>query len=155
MAEGILINGKVHDWTDVKVHIMGQEFTGITSINWSAKKEKALQYAQGSAPLGIGYGHRSYTADFTMTFENAEKFEAIANAADGKDALDYAPFLITIAYADKEVLSNGILEPKWGVLHSTQLMDVDVTDISVSLDESTKRIVRKYSAVVGKIVSKL
>jgi len=154
MADSILINGKVHDWTDVKVYIMGQEFAGITSINWSSKKEKALQYAQGTAPMGVGYGHRSYTSDFTMTFENAEKFETIAHAA-GKDALDYAPFLITVSYADKQSGANGIIEQKWGVLHSTQLMDVDVTDISESLDESTKRIVRKYSAVVGKIASVL
>lgn len=154
MADSILINGKVHDWTDVKVHIMGQEFTGITSINWSVKKEKALQYAQGSAPLGIGYGHRSQTADFTMTLESSEKFETIAHSA-GKDAMDYAPFLITISYADKVASSEGIIDLKWGVLHSTQLMDVDVTDISESLDGSTKQIVRKYSAVVGKIVSVL
>jgi len=150
MADSILINGKIHDWTDVTIKIAGLTFTGITSINWSAKKEKELQYAAGSAPHGIGYGHRSYTCDFTMTLESSAEFEVIAHAA-GKDALDYAPFLITVAYADKKVDSSGLIEQKWG-LKVINIMDVDITDISESLDEGTKKIVRKYTAVAGKIV---
>lgn len=150
MADSILINGKVHDWTDVTIKIGGLDFTGITSINWSAKKEKELQYARGSAPHGIGYGHRSYTCDFSMTLENAVNFEAIARSA-GKDALDYAPFLITVAYADKKVDSSGLIKPEfnWSVVN---IMDVDVADVSESLDDGTKKIVRKYTAVAGKIV---
>jgi hypothetical protein len=150
MADSILINGKIHDWTDVTIKIAGLTFTGITSINWSSKKEKELQYAAGSAPHGIGYGHRSYTADFTMTLESAAEFEAIARGA-GKDALDYAPFLITVAYADKKIDSQGLIEQKWG-LKVVNIMDVDITDVSESLDEGTKKIVRKYTAVAGKIV---
>jgi hypothetical protein len=150
MADSILINGKIHDWTDVTIKIAGLTFTGITSINWSSKKEKELQYAAGSAPHGIGYGHRSYTADFTMTLESAAEFEAIARVA-GKDAMDYAPFLITVAYADKKIDSQGLIEQKWG-LKMVNIMDVDITDVSESLDEGTKKIVRKYTAVAGKIV---
>jgi len=150
MADSILINGKIHDWTDVTIKIAAIDFTGITSINWSAKKEKELQYAAGSAPHGIGYGHRSYTCDFSLTLEAAAEFEAIARVAD-KDALDYAPFLITVAYADKKVGSDGLIDKEynWQVVN---IMDVDVTDVSESLDESTKKIVRKYTAVAGKIV---
>ncbi len=147
--DGILINGKIHDWTDVTIKIAALDFTGITSINWSAKKEKELQYAAGSAPHGIGYGHRSYTCDFSLTLEAAAEFEIIARAA-GKDALDYAPFLITVAYADKTV-ADGLIDKEWG-LKVVNIMDVDVTDVSESLDESTKKIVRKYTAVAGKIV---
>lgn len=150
MADSILINGKIHDWTDVTIKIAGLTFTGITSINWSSKKEKELQYAAGSAPHGIGYGHRSYTADFTMTLESSVEFEAIARVA-GKDAMDYAPFLITVAYADKKIDSQGLIEQKWG-LKMVNIMDVDITDVSESLDEGTKKIVRKYTAVAGKIV---
>jgi len=147
--DGILINGKIHDWTDVTIKIAAIDFTGITSINWSAKKEKELQYAAGSAPHGIGYGHRSYTCDFSLTLEAAADFETIARVA-GKDALDYAPFLITVAYADKTV-ADGLIDKEWG-LKVVNIMDVDVTDVSESLDESTKKIVRKYTAVAGKIV---
>jgi len=147
---GILINGKIHDWTDVSIKIAGLSFTGITSINWSSKKEKELQYAAGSAPHGVGYGHRSYSCDFTMTMESAADFEQIAKAA-GKDVLDYAPFLITVAFADKKAGSNGLIEKEfnWQVIN---IMDVDITDVSESLDEGTKKIVRKYTAVAGKIV---
>jgi hypothetical protein len=150
MADSILINGKIHDWTDVTIKIAGLTFTGITSINWSSKKEKELQYAAGSAPHGIGYGHRSYTTDFTMTLESSLEFESIAHVL-GKDAMDYAPFLITVAYADKKIDSQGLIEQKWG-LKMVNIMDVDITDVSESLDEGTKKVVRKYTAVAGKIV---
>lgn len=152
MADSILINGKIHDWTDVTIKIAGITFTGVTSVNWASKKEKELQYASGSAPHGIGYGHRSYTCDFTLTLEGASQFETIAHAA-GKDALDYAPFMITVAYADKKADSSGLIAQEWGVLNAIKILDVDVTDISESLDEGTKKIVRKYTAVAGKIVA--
>ncbi len=149
MADSILINGKIHDWTDVTIKIAGLSISGITSINWSAKKEKELQYAAGSAPHGVGYGHLSYTCDFTLTLEAAGKFESIASAA-GKVCLEYAPFLITVAYADKTVDSQGLIDKEWG-LKVVNIMDVDVTDVSESLDEGTKKVVRKYTAIAGKV----
>jgi hypothetical protein len=153
MADSILINGKIHDWTDVTIQLGGEPYTGITSINWSSKKEKELQYAAGSAPHGIGYGHRSYTCDFTLTRKASEEFETIGNAV-GKDALDYAPFLITVAYADKKADAAGLITQVWNVMKRIEIHDVDVTDISESLDEGTKKIVRKYTAVAGKIIAK-
>ncbi|MBD3285805.1 hypothetical protein GF359_05025 [candidate division WOR-3 bacterium] len=154
MAEDkILINGQIHDWTDVRIFLGGEEYTGITSINWSSRKDKALQYAVGSAPHGIGYGHRSYSVDFTMTLENAMKFEKAANEA-GKDALDYAPFSITIDYADKTTNGDGLIGQDWELMKDIRLIDVDVTDISESLDEGTQKVVRRYTAVAGKIVVK-
>jgi len=153
MADSILINGKIHDWTDVEISLGGEPYRGITSINWSSRKDKSLQYAAGSAPHGVGYGHRSYSADFTLTLEASTKFEGKANDA-GKDPLDYAPFLITVAYADKIVGADGIIDKKWNVIKTIEIHDVDVTDISESLDEGTQKIVRRYSAVVGKIIAK-
>jgi hypothetical protein len=153
MADSILINGKIHDWTDVSIKLGSEEYTGITSINWSAKKEKELQYAAGSAPHGIGYGHRSYTTDFTMTLESAASFEEVAHN-EGKDALDYAPFLITIAYADKKADAAGLITQEWNVIKTIEIHDVDITDVSESLDEGTKKIVRKYTAVAGKVIAK-
>jgi len=153
-SKGILINGKIHDWTDVEITLgSGGTYKGITSINWTSRKDKALQYAAGSAPHGIGYGHRSYTVDFTLTREAAERFESAANDA-GKDALDYAPFLVVVAYSDKIPKDDGTIGEEWGVMKSIEIHDVDVTDISESLDEGTQKIVRRYTAVVGKIIAK-
>jgi hypothetical protein len=155
MAESILINGKIHDWTDVEIKVGTERYSGITSINWSSRKDKSLQYAAGSEPHGIGYGHRSYTCDFTLTREAAEKFEQAAIDAE-KDALDYTPFLITVAYANKKPDGPGnTIKQEWGEMRTVQLHDVDVTDISESLDEGTQKIVRRYSAVVGKIIHKV
>lgn len=155
MAESALINGKIHDWTDVVIHFGDEKYSGITSINWSSRKEKALQYAAGSEPHGVGYGHRSYTCDFTLTREAAEKFEAAATGAKPtKDALDYAPFLITVSYADKKVESDGTIGRDWDVVKKVEIHDVDVTDVSESLDEGTQKIVRRYTAIAGKIRQK-
>jgi len=154
MAESILINGNIHDWTDVEITLgSGEKCKGITSINWSSRKDKSLQYETGSAPHGIGYGHRSYTVDFTLTRAASEKFESVATDA-GKDALDYAPFLIVVAYADKTIDDNGMITRDWTSLKRFELHDVDVTDISESLDEGTQKIVRRYTAVAGKIIAK-
>ena len=40
------------------------------------------------------------------------------------------------------------------VMKRIEIHDVDVTDISESLDEGTKKIVRKYTAVAGKVIAK-
>ena len=151
MANSILINGNVHDWNDTDVKIMGISVKGITSINWKVAKEKELQYAAGAAPHGVGYGHKSYTCDFELTMATARTFEAAMNLI-GKDATDYAPFLIVIQYADKVVGSDGALGQEWGIA-TTKLMDVDVTDFEQGIDEGTKKITRKYTAVVGKILA--
>lgn len=150
MASATKINGEIHDWTDVKIDINDEEISGITSINWSSRKDKSLQYASGSAPHGIGYGHRSYSADFTLTLEAAQAFELKANQG-GTDALDYAPFSIVVSFADKNIDGSGVLDQTWGGLKVVTLEHVDITDISQSLDEGTQKIVRRYSAVVGKI----
>jgi len=149
MADSILINGEVHDWTDVVVKFMGGvEFRGLSSINYSEAKEKEPQYGTGSRTIGVGYGHRSAKVDFTMSLASAQKFEAIAKAA-GKSALDYAPFLIVISYADKQV-AGDFVEQKHGT-KIVSLFDVDVTDWEVSHDEGTKKIERKYTAIAGDI----
>lgn len=150
MADSILINGEIHDWTDVVVKFMGGvEFRGLSSINYSSTKEKELQYGSGTTPSGVGYGHRSAKADFSMSLQSAQEFESIARLA-GKDPLDYAPFLIVISYADKQV-SGDFVEQKHGTKIVT-LTDVDITDMETSQDEATKKVERKYTALVGKII---
>jgi len=150
MAEGILLNGKTHDWTDVEVRIMGLDLgKGITSINYKLSKSKELQYAGGVEPHGVGYGEKDYSCDFTLTKEASEKFEAVAHAA-GKSALDYGPFLIIINYLEKSADADGLLSQTPGT-KTVQLMDVDVADIEESNDQGGKMITVKYTAICGKI----
>ncbi len=150
MAEGLLLNGKIHDWTDVEIRIMGLDLgKGIISINWKSSKTKELQYAGGVRPHGVGYGHKSFSCDFTLTLEAGSKFEEVAFAM-GKDATDYAPFLISINYLEKQADAQGLLLQTPGI-KTVQIMDVDVTEVGEDLDESTQKIVRKYTAICGDI----
>jgi len=151
MAEGLLLNGRVHDWSDVEVRIMTLDLgKGLTSINYKIDKAKELQYAGGTMPHGVGYGHKGFSCDFTLTKQAASLFEAVAFAA-GKDATDYAPFLISISFMEKSAGATGMLEQKPGIKTIT-LHDVDVQGIEESLDEGTMKVVMKYTALCGNVV---
>lgn len=156
MANTILLNKKIHDWTDVEIKFLVPTLgspdleKGITSINWKASQAKELQYAGGAAPHGLGYGHKASSCDFSLTLHAAELFESLAMAA-GKDATDYAPFNISVMYMDKQANEQGILE-QVASLKTVTLVDVAITDMEESLDEGTQKIVRKYTCACGAIV---
>jgi len=147
--KSILINGKIHDWTDVAVTIMGVPVSGITSINWKIDKEKELQYGSGSAPHGVGYGHMKYSCNFELTLAQAQEFEKAAHNV-GKDATNYAPFLITVQYAEKKIGEGNVIEQSWDS-HTVVLTDVDITSIDAGQADGNKKLTRKYTAIVGRI----
>lgn len=140
---GTSINGEVHDWADLKIRIAGVEFKGISSISWSAKKEKTLQHGQSSAPIGAGYGNRTYETSFKMTHRDAARFESIAHAA-GKDALDYAPFVIIVTYRDK-VDNGGLID--WTPEQVVTLNHVDITDVSRPHEQGSQKLEVEYTAI--------
>ncbi len=155
MAGTILLNKKIHDWSDVDVKFLipklGQPDLdkGITAINWKAEQAKELQYAQGTKPYGVGHGHKTYSCDFTLVLHAAELFETIAMAAS-MDATDYVPFDVFIQYMEKEDDGQGLLKAVPG-LKTTTLKDVTITGVEESLDEGTQKIVRKYTCICGGI----
>lgn len=143
------INGVIHDWSDLKIRILGFEFKGISSISWSAKKEKTLQHGQSSAPIGVGYGNRTYEVSFKMTHKDAALFESLANAT-GKDALDYSPFTIIVTYRDK-IDKGGIID--WTPKQVVTLNHVDITDISRPHEQGSQKLEVEYTAICGEIIS--
>lgn len=151
MADSILLNGKIHDWTDVAVRFNGLDIgPGVTAINWKINKSKELQYGSGTEPIGVGYGKKAYSCDFTLTLEAAGNLEILCNAA-GKSLVDGVPFLIFIQYSEKSGAAGGPLVQTPGI-RTVTLLDVDVTDEEESADEGTMKTVRKYTALCGKIL---
>lgn len=148
MANATAINGEVHDWSDVKILVAGKEFKGVSSINWSQKKDKALQHGQGSAPIGVGYGNKTYEVSFKMTKKDAARFASVANAA-GKDETDYSPFPIIVTFRDK-IDSGGVIG--WSPMQVVTLNYVDITDVSNSQDQGAQKIEVEYTAVCGGII---
>jgi len=146
----ILIQGKNHDWSDVKIYIMGKEIGGITAINWGIAKEKSLTHATGQEPDGAAHGKKTYKCDFTLKLAAALEFEAIAKAA-GKNVTEYAPFLIIIAYAEKTVEGAFVVQ-KFPPTQVTKILDVDLNDAGEDVSEGGTTIVRKYTAIAGKII---
>lgn len=149
MAGATSINNEIHDWSDVKIVVAGKEYKGITSINYSSKTEKGLQYGSGSAPIGAGYGNQSYEVSFKMTRKDAARFEAVAHGA-GKDARSYTPFPIIIVYRDK-VDEGGIVG--WTPEQTVTLNHVDITDISHPQDQGSQKLEVEYTAICGEILS--
>lgn len=101
-----LINGREHDWNDVKIYLMGAPVADVKEINFRDAREAEMQYSQGPNPYGVGFGNYSAEGDMTLVFEEFEKFSSPARAL-GKSVYDYAPFPIVIAYADKVKATQG------------------------------------------------
>lgn len=94
-----MINGKVHAWEDIAVYMNGVRIAGITEINFSDEAEREPIYGAGSKPIGVKRGNYKVEGDFTLTKEEADRFEAPARAA-GKSVYDYKPFTIVVTYTD-------------------------------------------------------
>jgi hypothetical protein len=101
-----MINGREHDWSDIKIYLNGVPVADVKEINYRDKREAEPQHAQGAKPYGVAYGNYSVEGDMTLTLEEFRKFSAPALAL-GRKIYDYAPFPIIIAYADKVKKTEG------------------------------------------------
>lgn len=146
----ILIQGKNHDWSDAKLYIAGKEIGGFTAVSWKVAKEKSLTHASGQEPDGVAHGKKTYTVEFTLKLKDAFEFEAPARAAQ-KNVTEYAPFPIVVAYADKVVEGDFVVQ-HWTPTRVTKILDADITEEGEDISEGGTTIARKYTAIAGKIV---
>lgn len=101
-----LINGHEHDWSDIKIYLSGIPVSDIKEINYRKRRDAELQHGSGSKPYGVGYGNQTVEGDMTLVLEEYNKFSNPARAL-GKSVMDYAPFPIIIAFADKKKKTQG------------------------------------------------
>ena len=152
----MLINGKEHDWSDVKIYINGIPVSDVKEINYRDKREAEMQYAQGSKPYGVGFGNYSADGDMTLIFEEYRKFEAPA-AALGRKVYDYAPFQIVVAFADKVEKTEGD-PPRTYVVQEFSLTkvhvikDVVITDVDEGRAQNDKELKVKITFLAADIV---
>ncbi len=146
-----MINGKVHAWEDIRIFISGVPVAGIKEISWSDEREAEAIYGAGRKPIGAGLGNYKVGGSFTLTKEEADKFEAPARAA-GKSVYDYKPFTIVIAYEDPDPSDNSpLVEKKVNPLRTETIVDVIITKREVSASQNDKEITYKYSFIAREV----
>jgi hypothetical protein len=102
MADSTLINGDVHNWTSVRIKKNGQSWSGVTAINWSQKRERAMLYgaAKHGAPRGRTSGKYSVdSASMKMAKGSAAIFKKeLAQQAPDQKSFGNVEFDITVQF---------------------------------------------------------
>lgn len=151
-----LINGREHDWSDIKVYMNGIPVADVKEINYKDAQEVEMQYASGRKPYGVGYGNYTAEGDMTLVLEEYRKFEAPAVAL-GRKVYDYAPFQIVVSFADKVKKTEGnpprdyiVQEFSPTKLHLVK--DTIVTNVDDSAAQNDKELVVKLTFKATDIV---
>lgn len=150
-----MINGKEHDWSDIKIYLNGIPVADIKEINYRDAREAELQYSGGSKPYGVGFGNYSAEGDMTLILEEFNKFNTPA-AALGRKAYDYAPFPIVIAFADKKKKTEGdpprdYVVQEFSPTKVHTIKDVVITDIDEGRAQNDKELTVKISFIASDI----
>jgi hypothetical protein len=145
-----LINGETHDWDSVKIYVNGVPFSGITEINYKDTQKKEHVYGAGTRPIGSGRGNYAASGDFTLTKADSDRFETPAKAV-GKTSLDYIPFSVVVAYADKVEGPGATLDKQWSPTKMETLENVEVTDRDFSHKQDDIESYVKYTFIASNI----
>lgn len=101
-----LINGHSYEWADIQLSIAGNTpIYGITSIDYSMKREGKNVYGAGDQPVSRGYGSVVYEGSITIKMEEMVAIRSIAPAAfpgGGSDITRIPEFTIVVAFLDSQ-----------------------------------------------------
>jgi hypothetical protein len=151
-----LINGREHDWSDVKIYFMGIPAADIKNINYRDAQEVELQYSSGTKPYGAGKGNYSVEGDMELTLEEFRKFAEPA-AKLGRKVYDYAPFPIVVSFADKVRKTEGDPPREFVVQEFSPtkvhvIKDVMITNVDESKAQNDKELTVKISFKAADLV---
>ena len=151
-----LINGKAHDWSDIKIYLNGIPASDVKAINYRDSREAELQYSGGSKPYGVGYGNYKVEGDMELILEEYRKFSTPAVAL-GKKVYDYAPFPIVIAFADKVEKTEGdpprqFINQEFSPTKVHTIKDVIITDVDESKAQNDKELVVKITFIAADLI---
>lgn len=150
------INGREHDWSDIKIYLNGIPVADVKEINYRDRREAELQYSHGNKPYGVGFGNYSAEGDLTLAFEEYKKFAAPALAL-GRKVYDYAPFVIVVGYADKTKKTEGdpprdYVVQEFSPTNVHTIKDVVITDVDEGHAQADKELTVKLTFVAADIV---
>ena len=120
LNSGVLINGINYSWGNVKVVLFGIPVVGITSVDYGKKQEKTNNYGFGVEPVSRGYGRIEYEASIEIY---KDEWVRILQAAPNNDALQIAPFTMTVIYGDLPTQNAGTVIPSVDKLYNCEFTE--------------------------------
>lgn len=92
-----MVNGFEYSWEDIQVVMLGKELIGITSVEYSSKKEHTNIYGKGAKPIAMGRGKEEHDAKITVLQSEMEALQS--SLSKGSKLTDISPFDVTVSYA--------------------------------------------------------
>lgn len=76
MSSGPAINGQLFAHASITANVDGENFFGITSINYGSEREAAAAFGTSPQQVGTVLGNVSHTGDFEMFKREAQRLRA-------------------------------------------------------------------------------
>ena len=96
MEYPVNINGTMHSWSQVVVHLNSPlPITGITHIVYASERNIEVVMGAGSQAVGRGYGNWTHTGTITLTRDEIENIRA---SVPTRRLQDIAPFDIVVMF---------------------------------------------------------
>lgn len=93
-----MINGTEYGYEDVSISALGRSLIGFTEFNYGATKAYTNIHGRGSSPIKRGRGKKDAKPGKLVLLQS--EFEALQRSAPpGSDPTDWAPFDVTVVYA--------------------------------------------------------
>jgi len=97
----MVINNKEYAWGDITVVALGRPFTGITGIEYTAKKVKEQRYGSGRDVKSIQHGRREPEGTITLMQSEVIAMNKAAKQNGYRDLLDIEIDII-VSYASED-----------------------------------------------------
>lgn len=97
----MVINNKEYAWGDIVVVALGRPFTGITGIEYTAKKVKEQRYGSGRDVKSIQHGRREPEGTITLMQSEVIAMNQAAKQNGYRDLLDIEIDII-VSYASED-----------------------------------------------------
>lgn len=146
-----MVNGKKHDFEDLKLYFNGVQLMDLQDINYSDEQEWELLYGSGSRPNGMGRGLYRASGDITLSRED---FDTINNACKvaGKTPFDLKPFMVIASYGAKISGDDLFIETQNSPLHTDTLVNCVVTKRDFGIKQGDKGNTVKMEILFEKII---
>ena len=97
----MLINNRLHSWSDIKAIALNRLIIGIKAINY--KDNLVHEDGMGQGAIPVGYTTGNYKAEASVTLLMAE-VQALRNASPDGRLTSIRPFVWNIAYINEDNL---------------------------------------------------
>jgi hypothetical protein len=137
----VLVNGKRHSWSSIRVSFLDRTVDGITKIMYNDKTAKENLYGRGNKPVHRGNGNYEATASVSLYGYEIVAIQAAAATQGLANLTDIPPFDITVTY-----LQEGADQPTVDIIRNVEFVS-NGRDVS----QGNTNIVHEHELIVSHI----